>query len=296
MTTPELIRLRRDDLALRLCPELGGAIHDLTWRDQPVLRPPMPDALARRSVRGLGCFPLLPYSNRIANGRFSWRGEHFQLDHNFPDHPHSMHGVGWQQPWRVISSDDVEARIAIDYDPDETGLYTWPFAFSATLTVALDGDGALLTLDLRNTDARAWPAGLGFHPHFPTTPDLTLGFAADAVWTADPLSLPLASVPIPPAWRFDPPIHPPAPLDNCFAGWNGAARLRWPDRDLSVGIEADARFRHLMVYAPERAGYCAVEPATHLPDAINRDGEHGLVVIAPGESLTGWMRLRAGPA
>ena len=40
-------------------------------------------------------FPLVPFSNRIADGRFEWDGEQIEIDPNFAPEPHAIHGVGW---------------------------------------------------------------------------------------------------------------------------------------------------------------------------------------------------------
>ena len=61
-----------------------GAI--VGWTPRAAARP---DAGCRLSgnVRGLACFPLVPFSNRIAQGRFHWDAH--LMDRNFGDHPHT---------------------------------------------------------------------------------------------------------------------------------------------------------------------------------------------------------------
>ena len=276
----------------RVCPRLGGSVVDWLRGDAPVFRPLPDGALAAHNARQLACFPLLPYSNRIADGRFEWHGEHYQLDHNFPQHPHTIHGVGWQQPWTVLEQTEAQLRLELIYDPQDAGLYTWPFKLRAEQTITLLPDGMRIALSVTNRASFAWPAGLGLHPHFPRDPGLSLGFHADAVWTRDENSLPIAPEPVPPAWCFDPPRAPDGPmLDNCFSGWDGRAAIDLPGHGHRVTIEAEPLFRHLVVYTPDAQPFCAVEPVSHLPDAINRAGEHGLHLLPPGETLRGSVRF-----
>ena len=54
------------------------------------------------------------------------------------------------------------------------------------------------------------------------------------------------------------------PLDNCFTGWNGEARIPGPR------IHADGIFGNLQVFTPAGADFFCVEPVSHVPDAINR--------------------------
>ena len=55
---------------LEICPELGGAIANWRLRGSglPLLRHSDAAALAAGTPRRLGCFPLVPWSNRIGGG------------------------------------------------------------------------------------------------------------------------------------------------------------------------------------------------------------------------------------
>jgi aldose 1-epimerase len=69
-----MLSLRSGESSLVLAPAIGGAIVGWTFGAVPVLRRPSPDAIVSGNVRGLACFPLVPYSNLIAYGRLHWDG------------------------------------------------------------------------------------------------------------------------------------------------------------------------------------------------------------------------------
>ena len=46
----------------------------------------------------MASFPLVPYANRIAQGRFAFDGADHQLPRNFGDHPHSIHCLLYTSP------------------------------------------------------------------------------------------------------------------------------------------------------------------------------------------------------
>ena len=99
---------------------------------------------------------------------------------------------------------------------------------------------------------------------------------------------------------FDPPRAIGATtLDNVFTGWDGAATIRWPSRELRVSIEADRSCAHLVVYIPGERDYFAIEPVTHMTDAFNRaargERDTGTRRLAPGESRCVTMRIAASP-
>lgn len=296
---PAAIDLHSGDSALRLSPATGGSIVSWRWRGADIFRPTTDTEAAGGNPRELGGFPMIPFSGRISRGRFTVDGQDFQLDRNFGDSPHSIHGVAWQRPWTVAEQTEEHARLTWTHDPAGNGGRSWPFAFAAELDYALSGDTLRVAVTLQNTDSRAWPAGMGLHPYFPRDPDTMLGFAATGVWMADTDSIPVTHEPVPSEWRFDPVRTLGEPqLDNCFTGWGGEATLIWPSRGMRLTISAVAPLGHLVVFVPPGRDFFAVEPASHMPDAINHldDPGNGLRRLASGELLTAITVFRAGPA
>ncbi len=279
--------------AVAILPAQGGAI--LSWQDGAT-------ALMRHGsaddVRATACFPLLPYCNRIAQGRFRWNGRDHRLDRNMGDHPHAIHGVGWQRAWRVTRAAGDGVSLALCHDPTGEAARAWPFAFDATLDYALDAHGLAVTLAMTNRHDAAAPAGIGLHPYFPRLPGATLQFRASGVWQNDATALPERHVVLPPAWDHARarPVGA-ARLDNAFTGWDGTARIETGAARLT--IEADPVFATLQVFTPEGADFFCVEPVSHAPDAVNRDGldlgqapRQAMHVLAPGETLRGTVRVR----
>ncbi len=300
-----MLELHASDARLILCPELGGSIGGWTWRGVDILRHTPEAALHGNNSRLLSCFPLIPFSNRIAWGRFSFGGETFQLDRNFGDHPHTIHGNAWQRAWTVDRQtreghlvDDnsaSEVRLSLTHDPAEDTGSHWPYRYHAGLHYALQPDGLTVTISFKNLDHRAQPVGLGLHPYQPRTPRTEIAFKAASVWHTGADSLPDERLPADGHWSFDPghAITPP-PLDNCYAAWTGRAEITRPEHGMRLVISGDDVFRHLVVYTPDARPYFAVEPASNMTDAVNRMDsvpDHGLRVLTSGESLVRQVRF-----
>ena len=69
----EPISMRQGPLGVVVVPEAGGALARF-WSDSPDvivdwLRPAPPEAIAHHDPGGMACFPLVPWSNRIRQGR-----------------------------------------------------------------------------------------------------------------------------------------------------------------------------------------------------------------------------------
>jgi aldose 1-epimerase len=245
-------------------------------------------------VRQTSCYPLIPYSNRIAQGRFSFEGVEHRLALNFGDHPHSIHGNAWQKPWQVAEAGDARCRLVLSHRPDGDEARGWPFAYRAEQLFEMSSDRLTLTISLENEDHRSMPAGLGLHPFFPKRPGVLLQFAAEHVYPNGEDSLPMAGIPVPQEWDYRNMRELGEPrLDNCFAGWDGTARIIFSQEKIALSIEADPLFTHFVVYVPTARDFFAVEPVSHMNDAINRPdiAGQGLKILQPGERLTAQVRF-----
>ena len=294
-----MLKLQSGESSVVLAPEIGGAIIGWTIGATPLLRRPQPDAILSGDVRGMACFPLVPYSNRIAHGRFHWAGDDHVLARNFGDHSHTIHGIGWQRAWQVTAADATSATLTLQHDATDGQAQSWPFAFAAKQRFMLNADALDVVLTLRNLHRSPVPAGLGLHPYFPRAGTATLRFNATRVWMNGADMLPTESAAIPRTWDHASGQRIGAvALDNCFAGWDGEAHIAWPPDGPVLTITADGLFQHLIVYAPPGRHFFCVEPVSHMNDAINRVAtvpQHGMRILAPGEVMQGQIKFRLTP-
>ncbi len=289
-----MTELRAGDHLLRLAPEVGGAIAAWSRGGEALLHPVSDPKLHAQHGAAVAAYPLIPFSNRVRDGRFRFGGEAFQLAPNFGDSPHTIHGNAWMHPWTVEAAGPDHATLAFEHLPPRDDPAEWPFAFRAEQRFRLRPDGLDVDVTVLNRDARPFPCGMGLHPFFPRG-DVELGFAAAGVWHTRPDGLPDARLPAEGPWRFEPPRRPDGPpIDNCYTGWGGRFTLRWPSRRLRITVSAGAPFGHAVLFTPPGKDFLATEPASNMTDAVNRmetEPDQGLVVLAPGETLRGSVRF-----
>lgn len=295
---PELIELRSGSARVAIASEIGAAIALYEWNGHAVLRATTPDDLASGSVRGFACFPLLPFSNRIAHATMHWDGETFALQRFMAGQVHAIHGNGWQRPWALRNRTATRATLELAHDAAGERAREWPFPYRAQQTFELSDNALALRLEIVNTGDRAFPCGLGWHPFFPRDATTELAFTARGVWQTDATRLPTRFEPAPADWDFTVPRPVGATtLDNCYAGWSGRASIRWPDRGFGVAIAAEA-CHYLVVFIPEGKDFLAVEPVTHMTDAFNRaaagERDTGTRVLVPGAGFSCTMALSVG--
>jgi aldose 1-epimerase len=278
------LALRAGRALLELAPGIGGSVARFLHDGAPVFRLPRG---TEDTPRALAAYPLFPWSNRVAGGRFAFAGREYHLERH--GQPHALHGVGWRRPWQVIRAGDAAATIRLTHAPDAD----WPFAFVAEQHYELSDARLVCRLLMRNTGEVPAPAAFGLHPYFPRPAGTRLTFRARSVWLNDADMVPRTRAALPPGWDHAAgPVIGDLALDNCFNGWDGAARLDFGG--YGVSIEADACFGHLVVFVPTADDFCAVEPVTNMNDGLNRMGtepDHGMAVLAPGETLEGAIRF-----
>jgi aldose 1-epimerase len=300
MNPPLVLASRR--FTVGLMPDLGGALLYFATTREPLVdfvRPTAARTLAERKVRGTSGYPMVPYSNRIGDGRFVFQGRDVALATNSDVSTHPLHGLGWLHPWEVAEATPQRAVLALSHVPAGPTDAEWPWSFEARQTFDLDDKRLSWSLALTNRDAQPMPAGFGMHPFFPKTPRTEVRFAADGVWRNDERMLPMSRTGVPAEWDFRN-ARPVAELavDNCFAGWSHTADIAWPELGWCLALAADEMFGHLVVYTSPARDSIAIEPITHVNNAVNLAAQHadtGLVVLAPGATLTGGFTLTPYP-
>ena len=271
------VLLRSGALELELAPEVGGSVAAFRLGGRPIFRESPPDL---RDAGDSGCFPLVPFSNRVRNGRFVFRGREVRLQPNLPPQKHPLHGQGWRNPWRVEEVSEARAVLTFRHEPGE-----WPWAYEARQSFALDPTGLMIDLHLRNADDEPMPVGLGQHPYFPADGETILNTGVREVWTIDEEIMPVALEPASGRYDLRERRINGADLDNGYEGWSGEAELR--QRGMIVRMRAEApRFQ---VYSPASGGVVVIEPVTHANAAFNhpevRWRDLGVVVLEPGASM-----------
>lgn len=291
--------LRAGALTMDVAPAAGGRIASLVSAGEGGRRidwlAPMSADCLRDGFDGLawpktGCYPLLPFSNRIRDGRFQWDGREVRLAPH-PGQVHAMHGLAHARAWAVEQCTVSSIVLGLRYAPEADN---WPWPFTATQTLVLSGSGLDAVMTLRNDGDSNMPAGGGFHPYFARTPDTRVQFDATTMWPTDAGEVAIRRGPI--TLRED--FHraralPEAALSVYYSEWRQRAVV---SRDGGVlTLCADDPLDHLILHAPHAQPYFCLEPVSHVADAIHLAEQGwtgtGLRALAPGDTLRLRMQL-----
>ncbi|MBL8698518.1 MAG: aldose 1-epimerase [Alphaproteobacteria bacterium] len=287
--------LEDDGACATIDPRAGGAIAAYATRIagrrvEWIAAPPA----GSRDAGAVGCFPLVPYSNRIRDGRFPFADRIVALPTDPASDPHFEHGHGWREPWRVVDRGTRHALLQFRHEAD-----AWPWPYEAMQAIALEAGDLVVELAVVNCGHAPMPVGLGLHPFFTRTPGMRLRAAVAGMWRTDAAVLPTALGPVPPDADLTAGATIDAlDLDNVFTGWDGHAVLERPAEGARLTISATPPLRFLVVYAPPGQPYFCAEPVSNATDAFNlsaagRD-DTGLIVLAPGERAVATVRMSPG--
>lgn len=292
-----LITLENDHWQVGILPETGASVAfgrahtPKGWRE--IMRPTKEADYGNSS--NCGSFIMMPWCNRIKEGKLVFEGETYQL-RTEKDDGTARHGDVRKRAWEVISSDPTHVTMRFDSTAHEN--VNWPFAFTGEADYRLDGADWIWRLSLTNTDTRPMPAGFGHHPYFVrdvrelAIPCATMFELVDFLAVEPP-------VPVDPALDF----RMPRPLDDDMAynhllsdrKGNKPARLIY--KDVEIKLTSDPLFLHYLIYTPEGEQSVALEPMTNASDGFNLFARgidaSGVFVLAPGETISAEMRLRA---
>ncbi len=294
MSSGTILELAAGRLKVELSPSIGGAISAFDWVGGDASRPILRKCHSPlEKVLDAGSFPLVPYVNRIRDGRFTFRGREVHIAPNMPGDPSPLHGQGWLNPWTVEQAGEASAVLSFRHEAGE-----WPWAYEAHQEFALDEGGLTLSLTCRNADDDQMPCGLGQHPYFPCGPETRLDTRVTHAWTIDEKVLPVDKVPADGRYDLRDRLVCGQGLDNGFGGWGGEAGMGDPGWPYAVRLlSAEAHFFQL--YSPPTGGIFVAEPVTHANAALNAPEEQwpelGMRVLDPGEAMSLTMRLDVNP-
>jgi len=231
---------------------------------------------------------LVPWPNRIEDGRYEFGGRSHQLPLDEPERRNAIHGLTRWSEWSV--ADRAADRVAFEHV-----LYPrpgYPFSLALRVEYSLSDEGLAVRTEATNVGSDSAPYGAGSHPYLAVDHDVVdeveLRVPAATVLVANERGIPVGSGSVADE-RLDfrePRAIGSTVLDHCFTdlerGADGRARVRVGATELW----ADESYPYLMVFtgdglADVERRSIAVEPMTCAPNAF-RSGD-GLVRLEPGE-------------
>jgi aldose 1-epimerase len=230
---------------------------------------------------------LMPWPNRIRDGRYSFGGRDLQLGLTDPSRGNASHGLARWAAWTV--EEHTATSVSLVYRlMAQTG---YPWTLDLHVLYDLSADGLVVTQTATNLSPEPAPYASGAHPYLragDSIEDLELQVPAGVHVLVDDRRLPTGTEPVAGAYDFTSPRRiGDAVLDDGFGSLvheDGRATMTLVDPATSrgVGLWVDDHHHWVQVFTPPSGGPrpgLAVEPMTAPADAFNSGTD--LVTLAP---------------
>lgn len=275
--------------------EVGGGLRTYAFGGRDVLAGYPPDA---RCSAGRGQM-LMPWPNRIRDGRYTFAGHDHQLPLSEPDRGNAAHGLVRWAIWSVLERAEDTVTLGCRLRPQPG----WEWSLDLSVTYALTVSGLVVTPRARNVGTQAAPFGFGAHPYLSVgenrVDEVELGIPAASRLELDDRLLPTGLVAVDGTGQDfrEPRALGELELDTAFTDIAADADGRWrvtlthPHTGRAVTLWADATaYPWLQVFTGDslpltirRTSGIAVEPMTCPPDAFNSGDD--LLVREPGQEF-----------
>lgn len=237
---------------------------------------------------------LLPWPNRLADGRYEFDGAVHHLAVTEPGRHVAIHGFTHSESWTALERSASHVEMGIDLPPHPG----YPFRLAVRVRYQLADDGLTVRLTARNVGEARAPYGVGFHPWLSpggaSVDACRLVVDATSWIRTDERMLPVGTEPIPPEKDFSSPRRVgDVSLDDGYAdvvyrdgrSWvhlvapDGTASAAWLEPPLRYWQVCTGDFPQAGRY--ERTGVAA-EPMSCPANAFVTGQD--LVALGPGET------------
>jgi aldose 1-epimerase len=281
-----------------IVPRFGTNVNKIFLRNEEKLFSIIDGNIYKDSFKGKDIFKgakLFPFVNRIKGGCYSFNGDKYQLNINYPEEGNAAHGFLYNEQF-VLADKIIEEKFArAIFEYRYLGTYRgYPFKFGIELCYTLDTlNGFSCETKVTNTGEHSLPFMDGWHPYISSNKNV------DELY----LKLPEAEL-----IKVDDDLIPTgcrepysnfnnsslignACFDNCFylqpTEEKHFIELYDSQQGVRITLWQDAgkqKYNYLQIYIPPDRKSIAIEPMTGNINSFN-NGE-GLLVLEPGNIFT----------
>lgn len=241
-----------------LITSLSVAGRELLYLDRETFEDPA------QNVRG-GIPILFPNAGRLTDDRFDLTGTSLR-----------QHGFARNRKWRVTEQSDDRIRMVLDRDEEIRN--SFPFSFSAEITVLVLSHGVQTELLVMNLGDAPIPVAPGWHPYFACPAAAKAGVSCDL-----PEFMPESMKDLP---DFDTSFGLIPPL-------TGRGMFNIPGIG-TLSLTFSPEMRHLQFWSQPEKDFVCIEPFAGPPNALNIESQR--LIVRPHSGRVLFFRIELPPA
>ncbi|WP_142783202.1 aldose 1-epimerase [Changchengzhania lutea] len=254
----------------------GGSLQELVLKNHHIIKNLSPLTYANTYASSI----LFPFANRIKDGIYEFKGNTYQFDINEKKLNNALHGLVYNKTFKLIDEKTTKAYAALKFVYHETQTTNgFPFTYSIYLEYVLTESTLDLNVEIKNTDSKAFPFTLGWHPYFLSSDLYNSSFIFDSNLKLKLDKRNITEGIIPNGYDGGLKIKDRF-LDDCFMLDSNRVLFQTPDYNLAItSTEKDC---FLQLYTPPHKNTIAIEPTTGVSDSFNNG--IGLKVLQPDDT------------
>lgn len=241
----------------------GASLQELTLNGHAIIQDLSPLSYSKTYASSI----LFPFANRIKDGVYNFESKTYKFEANQKEENNALHGLVFNKTFHVTSqnADENSASITLEYnEPNKTDGF--PYSYHIKLKYTLTTTNLDLNVTVKNTDTKAFPFTIGWHPYFisndlksstiemDSTQKLIIGDRNITIGIED--TKPVNSFKI-----------ENKQLDDCWILNSGNVYFNTPKYKLHIGSTGINNF--LQAYTPPRLNTIAIEPTTGVSNSFN---------------------------
>ena len=253
----------------------GGSLQELTIGGEAVIQDLSPLDYKDSFASSI----LFPFANRIKDGVYSFNNKKFQLEKNQAEEQNALHGFVHNKIFKVIVKETLgnTAKITLAYNEvhKTTG---FPYTYFIQVTYIFQDKTLSLKVTVKNTDSKAFPFTIGWHPYFVSDnlSKSTLEFDCDKKLILGDRNITkgVEEVKNKVALNIE-----NKQLDDCWILNSDKVLFKTPKYQLNFSSSVKDNF--LQAYTPPMLNTIAIEPTTGVSDSFNN--KIGLQALQPNK-------------
>ncbi|MDO5981518.1 aldose 1-epimerase [Flavivirga spongiicola] len=243
----------------------GASLQELTLKGHAIIKDLSPLTYANTYASSI----LFPFANRIKDGVYTFNNKAFQFEINQKEENNALHGLVYNKTFQIINQEtsNDSASILLEYNETELSI-GFPYTYTIQLKYIFTSNNLSLNVSVKNTDSKAFPYTLGWHPYFLSdnlfNSSLDFNSTKKIVLGERNITTGVEDFELKDAFNIE-----DKPLDDCWILNSNEVTFNTPKYQLIMRSSAKNNF--LQAYTPSKLNTIAIEPTTGVSDSFNNN-------------------------
>lgn len=241
----------------------GGSLQKLKLNDIEIIKDLHPLTYEGTYASSI----LFPFANRIKDGKYTFKGKHFQFPINVAEENNALHGLVFNKTFSLVEShlNKNSAKIILEYNEKDKAI-CFPFTYNLQLIYTFTEGEINLEMKVKNTSSSSFPFTVGWHPYFYTNnlQDCSLQFNAKNKMILDDSNITIDTKTVKSCETI---AIENNQFDDCWELKSDTVVFTTPDYKLTFHATGNNNF--LQVYTPPKKDTIAIEQTTGVSDSFN---------------------------